>query len=859
MSKKISELDSLASADDNTWIPVAKESTGEWDNYRINAGGFGSGGSVTVSSTSPTSPGEGDLWYDDVNTTLYVFVAGTTNAWIQTNGGGGGGDITVQDEGSSLATAATTLNFVGSGVVASGTGATKTITIAGGGSDLSANLGGKYVADWATSHGGVAVANGATMTITHNLGTDDIIVQAFVADDSGGTNAQNIKFSHWDGDVTYGHAVVDPATNSVVIQLANSGYIDITSAGGKDHESSFSGKFIKVVVLSAGAGGSSSSGTTSGWSSGWVDTDGTNSLANGATLTFTHDLGTTDVNFIVYVADDGQGTNAQDFQRGHATGTASAYGGSITNITPTTVTVQLASVGYLDMSTSGEVSTTNFATGTKHIKVIGTSTSGGSTGGSGGGSGGSWVSVTPADGSFITTDVTLNASEWTDMDVSSIVGTEDTLALTYWTQGTADNFRTVAIRRTGDNHAATGYGGTIATHSGAGATAAQISHGNGAYILAPITAGHFEVYSEFAGGNWTGAIVGYFKSGGTGGGTGGGTVVGAGDSQVLFNMGGQGHCQLIDDTVLSAHMVSGAYYHLKSWDVATGILRQNVVPQGYFPCHTPGNIAYSNGQRSYFFVDWENATNEAVTVFVTHESYVNTLIFDRTAKTFSEIALHGRCDAGHGFMGVDWYIWAKSKDKFLHNYAFADNTWNYTGHAHSLGNLSSPTGAMTYGVTQYTGTAKYGPQMRNLITSDATGSYYNKYGDAAPYRARYINGLGINHKTGRMYIQDLDTYDMHVLQITGTWGDEGPAGRWISQCLSGTRNTNGTVLQDAPVEYIKTVTLPAFGASIHTHIGMINFHGDDEHPAAYSAGNIYSDGARRNLSNTIIKWNPAWT
>ena len=41
-----------------------------------------------------------------------------------------GGEITVQEDGSSLSTAATTLNFVGSGVTASGTGATKTITIA---------------------------------------------------------------------------------------------------------------------------------------------------------------------------------------------------------------------------------------------------------------------------------------------------------------------------------------------------------------------------------------------------------------------------------------------------------------------------------------------------------------------------------------------------------------------------------------------------------------------------------------------------------------------------------------------------------------------------------------------------------
>ena len=55
-------------------------------------------------------------------------------AYVDANAGGGGGSaITVQDEGSSLATAAATLNFVGSGVVASGTGATKTITIAGGG------------------------------------------------------------------------------------------------------------------------------------------------------------------------------------------------------------------------------------------------------------------------------------------------------------------------------------------------------------------------------------------------------------------------------------------------------------------------------------------------------------------------------------------------------------------------------------------------------------------------------------------------------------------------------------------------------------------------------------------------------
>jgi len=59
---------------------------------------------------------------------------GSDYAWVADQTGGGGSTLTIQDEGSALSTAATTLNFVGSGVTASGTGATKTITISGGGS-----------------------------------------------------------------------------------------------------------------------------------------------------------------------------------------------------------------------------------------------------------------------------------------------------------------------------------------------------------------------------------------------------------------------------------------------------------------------------------------------------------------------------------------------------------------------------------------------------------------------------------------------------------------------------------------------------------------------------------------------------
>ena len=50
-----------------------------------------------------------------------------------------GGGVNVQDEGTALAAAATTLNFTGSGVTATGTGATKVVNIPGGGGSVPEN------------------------------------------------------------------------------------------------------------------------------------------------------------------------------------------------------------------------------------------------------------------------------------------------------------------------------------------------------------------------------------------------------------------------------------------------------------------------------------------------------------------------------------------------------------------------------------------------------------------------------------------------------------------------------------------------------------------------------------------------
>lgn len=65
-------------------------------------------------------------------TTIYGFFTrdgGTT--WIGGQLGGGGSALTIKDEGTPLATPATSLDFVGAGVVASGATAAKTITISG--------------------------------------------------------------------------------------------------------------------------------------------------------------------------------------------------------------------------------------------------------------------------------------------------------------------------------------------------------------------------------------------------------------------------------------------------------------------------------------------------------------------------------------------------------------------------------------------------------------------------------------------------------------------------------------------------------------------------------------------------------
>jgi len=120
------------------------------------------GASVNCFSTIAIS-GQNSVTADSNNDTL-TFAAGT-NVTLATNASSdtitinaAGGALTIQEEGVSLATDATTLNFVGAGVTASGTGATKTITITGGGGS---GLQARTTANAATG----SIADGASANI----------------------------------------------------------------------------------------------------------------------------------------------------------------------------------------------------------------------------------------------------------------------------------------------------------------------------------------------------------------------------------------------------------------------------------------------------------------------------------------------------------------------------------------------------------------------------------------------------------------------------------------------------------------------------------------------------------------------
>ena len=230
-------------------------------------------------------------------------------------------------------------------------------------------LGGRYVADWAQSHGGVTVQNGATLTVTHDLGTTDVIVKAYVNTSAASdTGAYELSFGGGAPEhpsSTNGAQVKDLSSNSLVFQLAADGFLAFDSSGETASATSFSSCYIKVVVLAAGASG----GGANKYVADWGQSHGGVTVANGATMTITHNLGTADVQVMVYVNASASNTDAQEVgMMVHNSAGQFDCGSLVTSLATNSIVVQLGQDGYNDITSGGGLNTVSFAS--KYLKIV---------------------------------------------------------------------------------------------------------------------------------------------------------------------------------------------------------------------------------------------------------------------------------------------------------------------------------------------------------------------------------------------------------------------------------------------------------------------------------------------------------
>jgi hypothetical protein len=216
------------------------------------------------------------------------------------------------------------------------------------------------------------VANGATLDFTHNLGTTNLTLTIWVADDSSGTNAKEVRnYFHANASAEYGATITDLTTTTLELQLLQDGWIAINSSGAGPGLSlaggeSWSGHYVKVV-----ASASATVGAVSKYSTGWQSSIDAVTVANGSTHTITHNLGTDDVTVQVFVATSSAGANSRLIAGGAEIGSSGTvgYNAQIQSLGTNSVELQLGSGGYLELTSTGTMNP-NVSFASKYIKVV---------------------------------------------------------------------------------------------------------------------------------------------------------------------------------------------------------------------------------------------------------------------------------------------------------------------------------------------------------------------------------------------------------------------------------------------------------------------------------------------------------
>ena len=104
---------------------------------------------------------------------------------------------------------------------------------------------------WVSTDGSTTVANNALLSFTHNLGSDNLIVQVYMATSSAGADMVAVDSIHRveSVDLQYGANIADITTTTLKVQFADDGWHKNTTTGFLTGSWGTTYTHIKVVAI----------------------------------------------------------------------------------------------------------------------------------------------------------------------------------------------------------------------------------------------------------------------------------------------------------------------------------------------------------------------------------------------------------------------------------------------------------------------------------------------------------------------------------------------------------------------------------------------------------------------------------
>jgi len=211
------------------------QSTG---NVTITATGGGGGGAISIKD-------EGSILGTAVTSINFVgsgvIATGDNSEVTVTIDGGGGSNITIQDEGSTIGTAATTINFVGSGVSASYSGGITTVTVSSTGGGTSVSMG----------------ITAPTSPSSGNLWYNSNLARTFIYYDDGDSSqwVDASPFNYGESNIGMSKNVVSYVATEAQTTFSatyNVGFVDVFLNGVKLSEDQYTASNGTSIVLNDG-------------------------------------------------------------------------------------------------------------------------------------------------------------------------------------------------------------------------------------------------------------------------------------------------------------------------------------------------------------------------------------------------------------------------------------------------------------------------------------------------------------------------------------------------------------------------------------------------------------------------------